>query len=68
MTQNDKTSFSGYTLGLDLGPNSIGWALVETEFEKWTELKEDGEERQHVQATAYPGFLDTSSADHPPLG
>ncbi len=68
MTQNDITSFSGYTLGLDLGPNSIGWALVETEFEKWTELKEDGDERLHLQAVAYPGFLATKDAGHPPLG
>lgn len=39
-------------LGLDLGPNSIGWAILE-------ESEETGE---------VLGFLDTSHANHPPAG
>ena len=47
---------SDYTLGLDLGPNSIGWALVETRF------NENGE------PTEYLGFKDCTEAAHPPMG
>jgi len=43
-----------YILGLDLGPNSIGWALVSANFE-------DGEPIE-------VGLLDTSGAGHSPLG
>ncbi|MCB9912898.1 MAG: type II CRISPR RNA-guided endonuclease Cas9 [Planctomycetes bacterium] len=43
-----------YILGLDLGPNSIGWALVRTKIC-------DGEFETQ-------GLLDTSHAGHPPLG
>jgi len=45
---------SDYILGLDLGPNSIGWALVAASFE-------DGEPVE-------VGLLDTSKAGHPALG
>ncbi|MDA8620938.1 hypothetical protein N9L45_01465 [Planctomycetota bacterium] len=45
-----------YTLGLDLGPNSIGWALVETEFDDRNE------------PVAHRGFLDCTAAGHPPMG
>lgn len=46
---------SEYILGLDLGPNSIGWALVAAE------ANDDGE-------VCPKGLLDTSKAGHPPLG
>ncbi len=45
---------SDYILGLDLGPNSIGWALVAAE-------EEEGELRP-------TGLLDTESAGHPAVG
>ncbi|MGD9546400.1 MAG: type II CRISPR RNA-guided endonuclease Cas9 [Candidatus Krumholzibacteriia bacterium] len=41
-----------YILGLDLGPNSIGWAMLEA----------DPETGEPV------GFFDTSAAQHPPMG
>lgn len=44
-----------YILGLDLGPNSIGWALIEAR------RTEDG-------ALEPVGFLDVSKAGHGPLG
>lgn len=44
-----------YILGLDLGPNSIGWALVEAQ--------------QGSNGQLRPlGLLNTDSAGHPPLG
>jgi len=43
---------SDFILGLDLGPNSIGWAMVNAD--------EDG--------NPTTGFFDTSGADHPPMG
>lgn len=43
-----------YILGLDLGPNSIGWAVIEV----------DG----MGDSPAPVGFLDTSAAGHPALG
>ena len=46
-----------YVLGLDLGPNSIGWALLEADIEP-------GERWDHE----VKGFLDTSAAGHPPIG
>jgi CRISPR-associated endonuclease Csn1 len=45
---------SSYILGLDLGPNSVGWALLEAQLV-------DGE-HQPV------GLLDTADAGHPALG
>lgn len=68
MTVPEKLSFSGYTLGLDLGPNSIGWALIETKFEEGWKPDINGDVRLYVQATDYAGFLDTSKAKHPPMG
>lgn len=44
-----------YILGLDLGPNSIGWALVEAQPEETGGLRP-------------VGLLDTAHAGHPPLG
>lgn len=44
-----------YILGLDLGPNSIGWALVEASRDQAGELRP-------------VGLLDTEKAGHPPLG
>ena len=41
-----------YVLGLDLGPNSIGWAMLQ--------LGSDGE--------TPIGFADTRAANHPPMG
>ncbi len=45
-----------YIMGLDLGPNSIGWVLLTAEFD---------EQGNAVRET---GFLDTSAAGHPPAG
>jgi len=47
-----------YILGLDLGPNSIGWAMLEAEVRD-----EDG-----TASIVEKGFLDTSNAGHPPMG
>ena len=47
-----------FVLGLDLGPNSIGWALLTAEFST-----QAGHESYSVT-----GFLDTQSAGHPPVG
>ena len=47
-----------FVLGLDLGPNSIGWALLNAEFKT-----SDGHESYEVT-----GFVDTSEAGHPPMG
>lgn len=47
-----------YILGLDLGPNSIGWAMLEAEV-------------HNVDGSASiieSGFFDTSHAGHPPMG
>ena len=60
---------SGYTLGLDLGPNSIGWALLDTVFVHVEELdKETGALVERLVPKSYTGFLDTSEAGHPPVG
>ena len=54
-----------FTLGLDLGPASIGWALIETEFEHGVHPRTN---KATVNPVKYHGFLDTSSANHPPIG
>jgi len=43
---------SGYVLGLDLGPNSIGWAMIAA----------------HDDGTPANSFFDTEAAGHPPMG
>ena len=43
---------SRYVLGLDLGPNSIGWAMLNAD--------DDGNVTE--------GFYDTAAAGHPPMG
>ncbi|RMH01532.1 MAG: hypothetical protein D6702_11515, partial [Planctomycetota bacterium] len=47
-----------YVLGLDLGPNSIGWALLTANFQETSD-------RLTHEVT---GFLPTERAGHPPLG
>jgi len=49
---------SDFVLGLDLGPNSCGWALVEAR------VSPEGGKASHEPL----GFLDTSAAGHPPVG
>ncbi len=49
---------ANYVLGLDLGPNSIGWATLAAQID-------DEQERWTHEVT---GFLDTSHANHPPMG
>lgn len=49
---------SSYILGLDLGPNSVGWAMIEAgvtdDTDRWTHEAME--------------FADTTEAGHPPLG
>ena len=47
-----------YILGLDLGPNSIGWAILEAD------MAPSGNHDKLCEI----GFLDTSRSGHPPMG
>lgn len=53
---NTPKKYSGYTLGLDLGTASIGWALIKTDFE---ETINPDTEKVHLKTLGYSGFLDT---------